>query len=174
MRNGAIVAVIVFLVLVQANLYRLLGPFGLHGWTPSAVLALVLFLCVHEPSMARGAILAFVAGHTLDLFASAPIGLFTFVYVALWWLARLAGVRLAAQTVPTQMALAFGFSLVESLFVLVLLVVFGADPQRPVEIASIVVPHATSTALVAPFIFRLAERLQQAPAPAQRAGEVAR
>jgi rod shape-determining protein MreD len=174
MRNGAILAVALFLILVQANLYRFLGPLGLHGWTPSAALALVVFLGVHESSMARGAILAFVIGHALDLFASAPIGLFTFIYVALWWLARLAGVRLAAQTVPTQMALAFGFSLAESLFVLVLLVVFGADAQRPVELASVVVPHATSTALVAPFIFRLAERLQQTAAPPPRATEVAR
>jgi rod shape-determining protein MreD len=59
------------------------------------------------------------------------------------------------------MALAFGFSLVESLVVLVLLVVFGADPQRPVEIAFVVVPRATSTALIAPLIFRIAERLHQ-------------
>ena len=33
-----------------------------------------------------------------DLLAGAPIGLFTFVSVAVWWLARVAGVRLTAQT----------------------------------------------------------------------------
>jgi rod shape-determining protein MreD len=174
MRNAAFLAFALALTLLQANMHRLVGPLGLHGWTPSAVLPLVIFLGVHEPSMARGAILAFVIGHALDLFASAPVGLFTFVYVALWWLARVVGVRLTAQTVPTQMAFAFGFSLVQSLVILVLLVVFGADPQRPVELSTVVIPHSTATALLAPFVFRVAERLHQAAAAAPRSAEVAR
>jgi rod shape-determining protein MreD len=174
MRNAAFLAFALALILLEANIHRVVGPAGLHGWTPSAVLPLVIFLGVHEPSMARGAILAFVIGHALDLFASAPIGVFTFVYVALWWLARVVGVRLAAQTVPTQMAFAFGFSLVESLVVLVLLVVFGADPQRPVELSTVVVPHSTATALLAPLVFRIAERLHQTAAAAPKSGEVAR
>ena len=175
MRNAAFLAFALALILLQANMNRLLAPIGLHGWTPSMVLPLVVFLGVHEPSMARGAVLAFVIGHALDLFASAPIGLFTFVYVALWWLARVVGVRLAAQTVPTQMAFAFGFSLVQSLVILVLLAVFGADPQRPVELSSVVLPHSTATALFAPLVFRVAERLHQAAAAAApRTQEVAR
>jgi rod shape-determining protein MreD len=174
MRNAALLAFALALILLQANMHRIVGPLHLHGWTPSAVLPLVIFLGVHETSMARGAVLAFVMGHALDLFGSAPIGLFTFVYVALWWLARIVGVRLAAQTVPTQMAFAFGFSLVESLFVLVLLVVFGADPQRPVELSTIIVQHSTATALLAPVVFRIAERLQEAAAQVPRSAEVAR
>jgi len=161
MKNAAFLAFALLLILVQANVHRVIDPLGLHGWTPSMILPLVIFLGVHEPSMARGALLAFVIGHALDLFASAPIGLFPFVCVASWWLARVAGVRLASQTVPTQMGLSFGFSLVQSLIILVLLVVFGADPLRPIELSTVVVPHATATALVAPIIFRVAERLQQ-------------
>ena len=174
MRNAVFLGFALLLLLIEANTYRVVGPFGLHGFTPSAVLPLVIFLGVHEASMARGALLAFAMGHAVDLFASAPTWLFTFVYVALWWLARVAGVRLAAQTVPTQMALAFGFALVESLVVLVLIVVFGADPQRPRELATIVLPHAVATALVAPIVFRIAERLQQTVAGATRPSEAAR
>ena len=170
MRNAAFLSFALVLVLVQANLHRLLGP--LHGWTPSLVLPLVIFIGVHEPSMARGVILAFVIGRAMDLFASAPIGLFTFVYVALWWLARIAGVRLTSQTVPTQVALSFGFCLIQSLVILVLLVVFGADPQRPVELSTIVMPHATATAIVAPLVFRIAERLHQTAVATNRSSEV--
>jgi cell shape-determining protein MreD len=116
-------------------------------------------------------VLAFAIGHALDLLATAPLWLFSFIYVALWWLARIAGVRLTAQTVPTQMAFAFGFSLIQSMIVLVLLVIFGPDPQRPLEIASVVFPHAVATAVVAPLVFRLAERLHQGtmnvPRPAE-------
>ncbi len=174
MRTAALLIFALVLILIQANVHRIVGPLGLLGWTPSAVLPLVIFLGVHEPSMARGAVLAFVIGHAIDLFASAPIGLFSFVYVALWWLARVAGVRLTAQTVPTQIALALGFSLVQSVFVLVLLVIFGADPQRPVELAAIVAPQATATALLAPFVFYVAERIHQNPATAPRGGEATR
>jgi rod shape-determining protein MreD len=171
MRNAAFLAFGLVLLLLQANAHRLVGPLGLHGWTPSLVLPLVIFIGVHEPSMARGALLAFVLGHALDLFASAPLGLFTFVYVALWWLARVAGVRLASQTIPTQIALSFGFCLAQSIILLVLLVVFGADPLRPVELAAVVVPHATATAMVAPVVFAVADRLHQTAAGGGRAPE---
>jgi hypothetical protein len=174
MRNAAFIAVGLLLLLVQGNLSRVLAPFGLHGWTPSLLLPLVAFLGVHEPSMARGSLLSFVLGHGFGLIAAAPAWLFTFTYVALWWLGRVAGVRLAAQTIPTQMGLAFGFSLVESLIVLIVLVIFGADPQRPVEIATVVLPHAVATALVAPPIFRIAERLHQSTAVVPRVAESGR
>jgi rod shape-determining protein MreD len=174
MRNAVFLAVGLVLLLLQGNLSRIIAPFGLHGWTPSLVLPLIVFLGVHEPSTARGALLAFALGHALDLVAAAPVWLFTFTYVALWWLARVAGVRLAAQTIPTQMALAFGFSLIQSLIVLIILVIFGADPQRPVEISSIVFPHATATCMIAPAVFRIAERLHQSTVVSPRAAEAAR
>jgi rod shape-determining protein MreD len=161
MRNAAFIAVGVLLILLQANVYRLLGPLGLHGATPSFTLPMVVFLGVHEPSMTRGALLSFALGYALDILASAPIGLFTFVSVAIWWLARVAGVRLTAQTAVTRIPLAFGFSLVESGIVLMLLAVFGSDTKRPVELSSVILPHALSTALFAPLIFKLVQALQQ-------------
>jgi rod shape-determining protein MreD len=161
----------VILLLFQANVHRLLGPLHLYGWTPSAILPLVIFLGVHEPSMAKGAVLAFVIGHTLDLLASAPLGLFAFVYVGMWWLARLVGVRLTAQTFLTQMALAFAFSLVEGVVILILLAVFGADPRRPLDLEWVVPTRAVTTALIAPIVFRIAERLHQSAQATPRATE---
>lgn len=171
MRTAVFLAVALVFMLVQASASGLVGLTGLHGWMPSLVLPLVVFIGVHELSMARGAFLAFVIGHVLDLLGSSPVWLFTFTYVALWWLARVAGVRLTAQTVPTQMALALGFSLAQSLFVLVILVIFGTDPQRPMEIASVVMPHAVSTAIVSPFVFKISEKLYQSTAAAPRPAE---
>ncbi len=168
MRNLGFFAVAALLILVQSNLYRVLGPIGaivgahwVHGVTPSLALPLVIFLGVHEPSMPRGAGLAFAIGYAQDLLAAAPVGLFTFVYVMIWWLSRVAGVRLTAQTVLTRMSLAFIFALVQSAVILVLLAVFGNDNRRPLELATIVLPHAVATALCAPLLFRLAQRLRQ-------------
>jgi rod shape-determining protein MreD len=172
MRSAAFLGVAILLLLVQSNLFRLIGPIGeligprwTHGVTPSLVLPLVVFLGVHEPSMARGALLAFGIGYSVDLFAGAPLGLFAFIYVAIWWLARVAGVRLTAQTAWTRLSLALVFALVESAMVLILLAVFGNDTKRPVEIASVMVPRALATAACSPLLFRLAQRLRQSGAP---------
>ncbi|HTM44158.1 MAG TPA: hypothetical protein VL137_04340 [Polyangiaceae bacterium] len=161
MRNAAFLALGLFLVLLQSNLYLLLGPLGIVGATPSLLLPLVIFLGVHELSMARGALLASALGYMLDLFGAAPIGLFAFCYPAIWWLSRVVGVRLTAQAPLTRFALAFLFCLVESALVLTLLAVFGSDPQRPLEMSRIVVAHATSTGICAIVVFRIAERLHQ-------------
>jgi rod shape-determining protein MreD len=171
MRNLAFLSIGILLILLQANAYRLLGPLGLNGITPSLVLPLVVYLGVHEPSMPRGAFLAFLLGHAVDIFASAPIFLFTFVYVAIWWLSRLAGVRLTAQTMLTRLFLAFAFALVEGAIVLILLAVFGSDTERPIEIAHVVLPRALSTALFAPAVFRIAHRLAQGSTPVRGSTE---
>ncbi len=171
MRNVALLLIGIALLLVQGNLFRFVGPLGLHGVTPSLTLPLVIFLGVHEPQMARGALLSFALGYFTDLFASAPIGLFAFTYVAIWWLARVAAVRLTAQTVPTQVFLALLFAFIESAVVLMLLAIFGVDPQRTVEIFTIVVPHAISTAIFSPPIFKIAQRLQQTGTTVARAQE---
>jgi rod shape-determining protein MreD len=161
MRDAAIIAIGLVLLLIQGNLFRFLGPFGVHGMAPNLVLPLVVFLGVHESAMARGALLAFALGYATDLFASAPIGLFSFCSVAIWWLSRVTAVRLSATTLPTQVFLALLFSLIESAIILTLLAIFGVDAQRPVEIATIVVPRALCTGVCAPFVFRVAHRLYQ-------------
>jgi rod shape-determining protein MreD len=100
-------------------------------------------------------------GYGLDLLAAAPVGLFTFVSVATFVLARAAGVRLAAQHIITQVPLAFVFSLVQSVMVLVLLAIFGANPHGAREMLSLVLPHAIGTALFSPIVFRIASKLHQ-------------
>jgi rod shape-determining protein MreD len=172
MRSAAFLGVAILLILLQSNLFRVLEPLGslvgprlVHGLTPSLVLPLIIFLGVHEPSMARGALLAFGLGYAQDILSGAPVGLFTFVSVTIWWLSRVAGVRLTAQTALPRMSLALLFALVQSAIVLILLAVFGSDSQRPIEIATIMLPHALSTALFAPLMFRLAQRLRPGTAP---------
>lgn len=132
----------------------------LQGVTPNLVLPLVVYLGIHEHSMIRGAALSYGIGWALDLLGPAPMFLFRFTAVALWWLARIASVRLSAQTFMTRVPLAFTFSLLESAILLTLLAIFGADNRRPLEIGAVVLPRAIGTALCAPFIFALAHRLQ--------------
>jgi len=171
MRNVTFLTVGLFLILVQSNLHHAMAFLPLIGVTPSLVMPLVVFLGVHEHSMTRGAILAFILGYLLDVLSGAPVGFFTFVHVSCWWMARVAGVRLTAQTWLTRVSLGFVFSVVESAITLILLAVFGSDTRRPVELAAVVVPHAFSTALMAPIVFRIAQRLQQSGLPSGGATE---
>jgi rod shape-determining protein MreD len=162
MRNVLFLSLGVLLILLQSNLFRVLQVTNLNGLTPSLVLPLVLFLGVHEHSMARGAVLTFLLGYLLDLFAGAPIGLFTFIYVSIWWLARITGVRLTTQTWLARVSLGFIFTIVEAAMVLILLAVFGSDTRRPLEISRSVMPHAVATALITPFVLQIAMKLHQA------------
>jgi rod shape-determining protein MreD len=168
MRSAAYLGATVLLLLIQSNLFRVLGPLGsligtrlTHGATPSLLLPMVIFLGVYEPSMAKGAALSCAMGYAQDILATAPIGLFAFVHVAIWWLARVAGVRLTAQTWFTRASLGFAFALVQSAIVLIVLAVFGTDNRRPVSMASVMLANAVTTALVSPALFQLAQRLRQ-------------
>jgi rod shape-determining protein MreD len=171
MRNTAFLGLGFALLIIQSNLFRVIDRLHVAGATPSLVLPLLIFMGVHEYSIARGAALSFMIGYLLDLFAASPVGLFTFISVGTFVVSRAAGVRLAAQTFITKVALAFAFALVQGILVVVLTAIFGSDPARPLALIMLVVPHAISTAIFAPFVFRLAERIHQATVTVPRPGE---
>jgi rod shape-determining protein MreD len=173
MRNSAFLAFGLGLIIVQSNLFRLVGylteltrslapSVSIAGITPSLLLPLIVFMGVHEYALWRGALLSFFLGYLLDVFASAPIGLYTFTSVAVFVVSRVAGVRLAAQTVLTKIALAFCFSLLEGVIIVILTAIFGGDAARPRALSTLVLPHAISTALCAPLVFSLAQRVHAA------------
>jgi rod shape-determining protein MreD len=129
---------------------------------PALVLPVILFMGVHEYSLARGAAVAFVLGYATDVIGIAPVGLYTFTYVATFVLARAAGVRLAAQTIWMQVLLAGAFTTLQSIMVLVLLAIFGRDAWVPRSLYPLTIPHAIATAAVAPIVFRIAQAVHVA------------
>jgi rod shape-determining protein MreD len=129
---------------------------------PALVLPVILFMGVHEYSLARGAAVAFVLGYATDVLGIAPVGLYTFTYVATFVLARAAGVRLAAQTIWMQVLLAGAFTVLQSTMVLVLLAIFGRDAWVPRSLYPLTLPHAIATAAVAPIVFRVAQAVHVA------------
>src|SRR5271166_2507442 len=107
---------------------------------PALALPLILFMGVHEYSLPRGAAVAFALGYATDVLGIAPVGLYTFSYVATFVLARAAGVRLAAQTPWMQVLLAGAFAIVQSTMILVLLAIFGRDPWVPRSLYPLAIP----------------------------------
>jgi rod shape-determining protein MreD len=136
---------------------------------PALVLPLILFMGVHEYSLARGAAVAFVLGYATDVVGIAPVGLYTFTYVASFVLARAAGVRLAAQTPWLQVLLVGAFAALQSTMILVLLAIFGRDAWVPRSLYPLALPHTIATAAVAPIVFRVCQTLHAATAGSQRA-----
>jgi len=175
-RNTAFFGVGVVLLLAQSNLFRVVAlllhvvswivradhDLAVPGLVPSLVLPLILFMGVHEYSLVRGACVAFALGYLTDLVGVAPVGLYTSTYVAIYILARAAGVRLAAQTMLMQLGLALAFTLVHSVMILVLLAIFGRDAWVPRALYPMTLPHVLATGAVAPVIFRIAQRIHQA------------
>lgn len=198
MRNTAFVLLGFLLLVVQSNLFRalrlargllgsvvgavsgtpvegvtpLLDGLGALLATPNLLLPLLVFTGVHEYSLTRGTLLAFLLGYTLDVFAMAPVGLFTVVSVATFVMARVAGVRMAAQTVVTQVALAFVFAAAQGVLVFVLLAIFGRNPYGARALAGVLLPNAVATACVAPLVFWGAERLHRLTMTVQSPGNV--
>lgn len=136
---------------------------------PALVLPLILFMGVHEYSLARGAAVAFVLGYATDVLGIAPVGLYTFTYVTTFVLARGAGVRLAAQTTWMQVLLVGAFAVLQSTMILVLMAIFGRDAWVPRSLYPLVLPHAIATAAIAPAVFRLAQVIHVMTAGSPRA-----
>jgi rod shape-determining protein MreD len=161
------------LLLLQENFFRatdaataMLARFGVPegyrawpGLVPAFALPLILFMGVQEYSLVRGASIAFALGYATDLLGIAPVGLYTFTYVALFALARAAGLRLAAQTRWMQLLLTLAFVAIQSAIVLVLLSIFGLESWVPKSVFRMALPHALATALVGPVVFFISERV---------------
>jgi rod shape-determining protein MreD len=173
-RPGAIAAfrpdyVLPATVLLGYTILVALGHTRIGRPIPALVLPVILFMGVHEYSLARGAAVAFVLGYATDVLGIAPVGLYTFTYVATFVLARAAGVRLAAQTTWMQVLLAGAFTILQSTMVLVLLAIFGRDAWVPRSLYPLTLPHAIATAAVAPMVFRLAQAVHAATGSGTRA-----
>jgi len=142
----------------------------ISGCTPSLVLPFVIYLGIHEHSMARGASMSYALGWAVDIVGGGPAFLFRFTMVAVWWVCRGASTRVSSQTAMSRIPLAFGASLAESLIVLALLAIFGEDNRRPLELSSLMLPRAISTAFFALLLFPLAHRLNLEPRANKTAG----
>lgn len=171
MKSTAYLLVGLVLILLQGVVFRFLPwtsdvtilgvPLRplLTGATPNLVLPMVVYLGIHEESMARGALLSFGLGWELDLLGGGPAFIHRFTLVAVWWLSKIASARVSTQSVVMRLPLAFAASLAESAIILTLLAIFGQDSKRPLELSALLLPRALATTLLAPAIFDLSHRL---------------
>lgn len=171
MKSTTYLLVGLVLILLQGVVFRFLpwvsgiSVFGvelrplLTGATPNLVLPMVVYLGIHEDSMARGALLSFGLGWELDVLGGGPAFIHRFTLVAVWWLSKIASAKVSTQSVVMRLPLAFAASLAESAIILTLLAIFGQDSKRPLELSALLLPRAIATTLLAPAVFDLSHRL---------------
>jgi rod shape-determining protein MreD len=170
----AVVAVGLGLLVLQSVLVDLVS---LHPFAPNLVLPIVLFLGVSpDVPLVRGALLAFTLGYVLDVFSGNRMSLETFVCVATFMAARGAGLRLFLRSPSYQMALTFVVSLLAGGTTLALRAIFSTPAPFPIGGALPTVlllgASATATALCAPFVFAIVQRIELRLGRRREAAEV--
>ncbi len=155
-----------FLLLVLQSTFAHLVPWDM--FVPNAALTVVLYMGLHDHDVGRGALVSFGIGYLMDAFAGSPIGLFTFVSVAVFLISKVAAWRLFLQGWIFEIILAFLLALAAGCVVLAIRALFDQDFGSLLSHAKIVVWRATATALVAPFVFRGMKWIEQVSARTKR------
>lgn len=155
-----------FLLLVLQSSFAHLVPWDM--FVPNAALTVVLYMGLHDHDLGRGAIVSFSIGYMMDAFAGSPIGLFTFVSVAVFLISKLAAWRLFLQGWIFEIILAWFLVLVAGGVVLAIRALFDQDFGSLLSHAKIVGLRAGATALVAPFVFAGMRWIEQFSVTAKR------
>lgn len=152
------------LLVLQSLWHHVLPQQTLH---PMLVLPTVLYMAVGAFSLARGAALSFVLGYMADAFSGLPMGLYTFSFLNVFLLSRVAGLKLFLHGVVFQVLLTFVASLAIGVLVLGLHVLFGRDQHQLAMLPAfgVVAAQGLCTALCSPMVFALVRRLPGAEAP---------
>ena len=161
-----------FLLLVIQSTFAHLVALDL--FVPNAALAIILYMGLHDYNAARGAIMSFALGYLMDAFAGSPMGLFTFVAVAVFLISKVAALRLFLQGWIFEILLTFFLSLVASGMVLLVRALFDHDFGSLLTHVKIVVSRAVATALVAPLVFRAMGWLERMTARRKAEGKALR
>lgn len=162
MKSVALVILGFALLVLQSSVATLVS---VHPFAPNLLLPLVIYLGVSpDVPLARGAALSFVLGYLLDAFCGNPMGLQTFLMVATFLVARVAGLRLFLRGPAFQVLLTFLVGVLDGGTVLALRAIF--EPPAPFPTPSVwqsvlsVVGPAAVTAVAAPFVFLLIRRIE--------------
>ena len=162
MKNALLIGLGFGLLVLQAVASTVVS---VHALAPNLLLPVVIFLGVtHEVHIVRGAAISFVLGYLFDSFCGSPMGLMTFVLVAMFVLSRFAGIRFFLRGPLFQVGLTFGVSLIAGGTVIALRAIFERPAPFPAGtvgegILSLVVP-AVTTAVVSPLVFLAVRRVE--------------
>jgi rod shape-determining protein MreD len=146
---------LLFLVIIQITILDL---FSLGLISIEISLIVVIYSGFHLDAL-RGGILSLVLGFFLDCLTSAIFGLYTFLYILIFYLSMIVAGKVYAEK-PSLIACFAGLcTLLEGLVIVLLYrFLFGADILA--AIPKIFIPQAVVVGILSPFIFRLFHRFE--------------
>lgn len=146
------------MLLVQSVFARFLAP---HPFAPYLGLPLVFALATGPGvTVLRGAATAFAIGYLYDVFTGNPLGIHTFVFVLGFFSAWLVGYLTSFRGVPFELVLSFALTLgLGGLLELIRSFVPGGMSWAGTALGLNLLGSSLATALVAPFLFALARRV---------------
>ena len=149
------------LTILQSTLVSLIFPAYLK---PDLMLVLVVFLGISFP-LIPGAFLVLFCGLLYDTFSSGPVGLFSFVYLFLFFsLKLLAQFLILGKAVPFRMILT-GALMGEQILLLILLpLAFGWTSEAGLPSAGWILPQVLLTCLASWPLFHLFRKVDTPPA----------
>jgi rod shape-determining protein MreD len=154
-RNAALIALGFGLLVFQTAAATVIS---VHPLAPNLLLPMVIYLGVsHDVHIVRGAVISFVLGYLLDSFCGSPMGLQTFVLVAVFMVARGAGLRLFLRGPAFQMLLTFFTGVLAGGTILALRAIFERPAPFPAggawdTVLTLVIPSIV-TAVASPLVF---------------------
>jgi len=146
---------LLILVVVQTTILDLFS----FGWISIEISLIVVIYAGFHLDALRGGILSLVLGFFLDCLTSAIFGLYTFLYILIFYLAMIVAGRVYGEK-PTLIASFTGLcTLLEGLvIVLFYRLVFGADILY--ALPKVFLPQAIVMGLLSPLLFRLLHRFE--------------
>jgi rod shape-determining protein MreD len=149
------------LVVLQSALGTVLG---LGLLMPNPALPMVIYLgMAPDVALARGAVLSFLLGWLVDSACGNAMGLYTFVHVATFLVARGAGFRLIMRGRISQVLITALASVVGAVTLIALRSIFRPEVRfetiSPQHMVAAVLAPGLSTGAIAPFVFQLARRI---------------
>jgi rod shape-determining protein MreD len=146
----AIIVTSFFLLILQATFAQII-PFDI--FIPNLSFPIVLYIALHDYNASHGVVLAFAIGYLTDIFAGSPMGLHTFMTVAVFLVSRVAALRLFFQGWFFEIILVFVLACLSSMILLLIRALFDKDFGSLLIHFKIVVSRAGATAIFAPLIF---------------------
>ena len=171
MKTASIIA-LGFLLLIMQSTIAVFIP--LEVFVPNAALAVVIYMGLHSYSAGYGAVVSFVIGYLMDTFAGSPLGMYTFVAVAVFLLSRTAALRLFLKGWIFEIALTLAWATVAGVLGLLVRGLFDQDFRSLLTHLKIVFFKAAATAVVAPLVFRAMAWLERVTAKRKAEGKVFR
>jgi rod shape-determining protein MreD len=147
-----------FLLLLVIVQITVLDLFTL-GWVGMEISLVVVIYSGFHLDAFRGCMISLLLGFFLDCLTSAIFGLYTFLYILIFYFSTFVAGKIYAEK-PSLIAFFTGFCTLLEGLIIILLYLFFLDAKILYAIPKIFIPKAILLGLLSPFLFHILHRFE--------------